>query len=63
MKACEIMDGFSFVYFNDKILKCLENDKNFKLDTFLDNLPDERKSVFDMNRLWNGSEYIGESNF
>ena len=57
-KACRIIDGSSFLYFNHKIVKCLMNDKDFKIDTFLENLSDERKTVFDMTHLWNGSTYI-----
>jgi hypothetical protein len=58
MKACKIMDESSFPSFFDKIVKCVKNDKNFKIDSFLENLPDERKTVFDMVSLWDGSEYI-----
>ena len=57
-KTCNIIDGSSYSHFNHKIVKCLMNDKDFKIDTFLENLPDERKTVFDMVRLWDGSEYI-----
>ena len=36
---------------------CLENDKNFTLDTFLPKILHDREKVFDRTQLWDGSEY------
>ena len=58
LDICGIKDETIFVPFNDNIFNCLKNDKNFAIDTFLENLPYERENVIDKTHLWNGSDYI-----
>ena len=44
--------------FTDFIVKCLMNDKNFEINTFLEHLQFETKNFIDMTHFWNGLEYI-----
>ena len=49
-------------YFMDTTLSCLDDDKNFDIDDFIESLVIQRTFIFDLVRLWTGSKYIDLQN-